>query len=223
MMKTTSFSCFAKLPPELRRMIWRYSLSGPRYLPYDKWQMGPVALETNIEARHIALEHYQKRDHPGCGYIDFATDFIVETTADLLDRLRAPIIKYIRKNNQNVHNIMILHQWKPGRLAVDLFEQVFLALLKYSDLNHFVLTVCGSPVDLEELQFQRMVEQEKEDTDSNSMAYRVIDFVSRWLASESTTGTVQYCSKIKAEQELGLGFMECLEAGHLIARRIFCS
>jgi hypothetical protein len=222
MMKTTSFTCFAKLPPELRRMIWRYSLPGPRYLPCDKWQKGHVALETNIEARHVALEHYQKRDHPGCGYIHFAR-LHRRNYGGLVRSLTRSYDQAYQGEQSKRPQCHDATSMEAGALAVDLFEQVFLALLKDSVLNHFVFTVCGNPVDLEELQFQRMVEQEKEDTDSNSMAYRVIDYVSKWLASESTTGTIQYCSKSKAEHELGLGFMGCLEAVHLIVRKIFCS
>jgi len=66
--KDQSFTLFPKLPLELRRLIWRYSLPGPRIIYIYCWAplcdsfcAMPTALHVNREARGVALELYKAR------------------------------------------------------------------------------------------------------------------------------------------------------------------
>ena len=66
--KDQSFTLFPRLPLELRRLIWRHSLPGPRIIYIYCWAplcdsccAMPTALHVNREARGIALERYKAR------------------------------------------------------------------------------------------------------------------------------------------------------------------
>lgn len=94
----TTFTCFRKLPPELREKVWSLALPGPRVVQmrikltvakYSKHQRGfhlksttliPNMLHTCSESRTIALQHYElgMASHLSRGhtYIDFARDII---------------------------------------------------------------------------------------------------------------------------------------------------
>ncbi|KAE9370354.1 hypothetical protein N431DRAFT_468415 [Stipitochalara longipes BDJ] len=67
-----TFKLFPKLPVELRQIIWRYSLPGPRVVAVFCWSNVehafckstspiPTALHVNKEARSVALQSYKAR------------------------------------------------------------------------------------------------------------------------------------------------------------------
>jgi len=91
------FHLFPNLPLELRRLIWTFSLPGPRriipFTTYNTLELSPegtfsrnhttyrdlIALQINRESRSLALRHYTNWHHAasfGYQYVDFSIDSI---------------------------------------------------------------------------------------------------------------------------------------------------
>ena len=84
-----TFTCFPKLPFELRRIIWKQTFPASRYMREFYLPHEPIALRVNREARAVAMEHYERvpdHDQPVgdplwrgsiCfnGFIDYKIDF----------------------------------------------------------------------------------------------------------------------------------------------------
>jgi hypothetical protein len=91
------FHLFPNLPLELRRLIWTFSLPGPRriipFTTYNTSELSPegtfsrnhttyrdlIALQINRESRSLALRHYTNWHHAasfGYQYVDFSIDSI---------------------------------------------------------------------------------------------------------------------------------------------------
>ncbi|KAH7310014.1 hypothetical protein BKA65DRAFT_519294 [Rhexocercosporidium sp. MPI-PUGE-AT-0058] len=125
MSNATDFLPFPRLPLELRRKIWLWTLPRPRVLTCCWAIPTPIALQINAEARSIALEHFEfiprhisnRREDRHCighvhscnwGYIDFSVDHIASNR-----RIRHQCIDKtpLRDKTWNLHTAEFEWRW----------------------------------------------------------------------------------------------------------------
>jgi hypothetical protein len=93
-MDLASFSLFSLLPPEIRILIWEYSMTpstvytkplGNKFISNPRKQANPSLLQVNHESRSIALTHYELARDIDRTYVNFGLDTIYIDCIDCLD------------------------------------------------------------------------------------------------------------------------------------------
>ena len=93
-MDLESFSLFGLLPPEIRILIWEYSMTpstvytkpiGNNFLANPRKQANPTLLGVSHESRSVALSHYQLARDIDRTYVNFDLDTVHIDCIDCLD------------------------------------------------------------------------------------------------------------------------------------------
>ncbi|KAG4440572.1 hypothetical protein IFR05_003939 [Cadophora sp. M221] len=183
MTSANEFFPFPRLPLELRRKIWLWSLPRPRVLTCCWAIPAPIAFHINAEARDVALKHFEfiprhtsnRRVDRHCichdhscnwGYIDFAEDHLARHM-----RIRYKCLENtpLRDQTQNIHTSEFQWRWAVDPTEFQASRWVLRhLLLKYSKPVRRILVV----VHMDEI--RQIPPDQRDETDQRMRAVEAV-------------------------------------------------